>query len=277
LGAELRRLRESAGRTVADVAGELEWSESKLSRIETAVSGVSDTDIGRLLRVYGLGEAETTRLARLASESRRRIRRSLRSAAISDAFEKYLSLEEEATTIYMYAVAVVPGILQTPEYAGAVIRATPEPEDEEVATEVVTTRMARQAILARQPPPRLNVIVDEAVLCRPVGGHEVMRRQMLRLIEASERPTTTIRVLPFSAGAHAAVVGPFDVVEFEGGTVPPHVFCDGLTGGVLRSVPSDVAVYLRCFEILSDLALSKSDSVDLIAATAGGARGRQRP
>jgi transcriptional regulator with XRE-family HTH domain len=273
LGWELRSLREQTGHTVLQVATVLDWSESKLSRIETAVSRINDQDLSRLLDFYNVGEDDRSRLSGLAVQVRRSAKRAIYSEAVPDVLGTFIGLEAEATEISTYGAIVVPGLLQTPEYAGAMMQATPTPEDD-LARERLTARMGRQAVLARQPPPKLRVVIDEAVLLRPVGGREVMRRQMLRLIEASERPTTSIQVLPLAVGAHPAVTGQFAVLDFASETIPTHVFCDGLTGGVLRSATDDVQRYQDCFEALTRLALSEEESARMISEFAAGERPR---
>ncbi len=270
---ELRSLREQTGYTVLEVATELDWSESKLSRIETAVSRINDQDLGRLLDFYGVSEGDRSRLSGLAVRVRQNTKRATNSEALPDVLETFIGLEAEASAISMYGAIVVPGLLQTPEYAGAIVQATPTPEDD-LARERMTTRMARQAIFARQPPLELRVVLDEAVLLRPVGGREIMRRQMLRLIELSELPTVSIQVLPLAVGAHPAVAGPFAVMEFANATIPTHVFCDGLTGGVLRSADYDVQRYQDCFKALTRLALSEEESAQMISDFASGKRPR---
>jgi transcriptional regulator with XRE-family HTH domain len=272
LGVELRTLRERTGRTVLDVAMQLHWSESKLSRIETAATGVNHFDLDRLLNVYGVAEPDRSRLGNLAIQARRQNKRTLHSDGLPDVLEAYMVLEADAAAISVYGAIIIPSLLQTPEYAAAIIQATPVPEDD-YTHERLSARMARQAVLARQPPPRLRVVIDEAVLRRPVGGSEVMRRQMLRLTEASERQTTAIQVLPIAVGAHPGVTGHFTLLEFGDQAIPTHVFCDGLTGGVLRNRTDDVQRYRECFEMLARMALDEAKSIDLIAAIAAGGRG----
>jgi transcriptional regulator with XRE-family HTH domain len=270
---ELRALRERTGRTVLDVASELAWSESKLSRIETAASSVNASDLDRLLDLYHVSKADRSRLSELALRVRRNAKRAVYSEAVPDVLETFIGLEAEATAISTYGAIVVPGLLQTPEYAGAIMQATPTPEDD-LARERMTTRMARQAIFARQPPPRLRVVIDEAVLLRPVGGREIMRRQMLRLTERSEWPNASIQILPLKIGAHPALTGQFTVLELSSETIPTQVFCDGLTGGVLRNGIDDVRRYQDCFEALTRLALSEEDSTQMISDFASGKRAR---
>ncbi len=270
LGAELRRLRERAVRTVADVATGLGWSESKLSRIETANSGIRAADLERLLEVYGVVPEERSRLVALAERSRQRAWWEAYGDVLPDAYETYIGFEAEATAIYTYEAQVVPGLLQTDEYASAIMQAFLAHDWPEVISQRVAVRMARQAVLTRDPPPKLWAILDEAVLRRQIGGPDVMRRQLLRLVEMSERQIVTLQVLPFSAGAHRALDGSFIVLEFDGGSDQPLVYSEGMTGGVFRSKTEDLRSYWMSFEALRNAALSSEKSVELIAAIARG-------
>ena len=270
LGAELRRIREAAGRTAADVAGELAWAESTLSRKENGKIGISEDDLDRLLALYQVSPAERTRLVEFAKHSgraRQRVQRAHRAEALPDVLQRYVMLEEEATEIDSYAAIVIPSLMQTPEYAAAISLATPLPE-QHFAHERVATRIGRQAVFGRVPPPQLRIIIDEAVLLRPVGGPEVMRPQMLRLIEVSERPNITIQVLKLDVGAHPAVTGHFTLLRFDRDAISPRVFCDGLTGGVLRSRPEEVERYSACFAILTKLASTPREAVRMFHAIA---------
>jgi transcriptional regulator with XRE-family HTH domain len=262
LGAELRRLR--AGRTVADVAAELGWSESKLSRIETAHTGIRAKDLDRLLDAYHLAQDVRTRIRALAGQARQRAWWEAYGDALPDAYQTYIGFEAEATSIFTYEAQIVPGLLQTAEYASAVIAADGVYEDDEVHGQRVAVRMARQAVLTRDPPPQLSIILDEAVLRRRVGGPDVMRRQLTRLVEANEQQATTVQVLPFLVGAHRAMAGSFIILEFAGGGDHPMVYADGMTGGVFRSRPEELRNYWMSFESLRVAALSPKKSVEFI-------------
>jgi transcriptional regulator with XRE-family HTH domain len=270
LGAELRRLRDRAQRTVSDVAVELGWSESKLSRIETAHTGIRKADLDRLLAVYAVQEAERRRLGALAGQARQRAWWEAYGDVLPNAYETYIGFEAEATSILNYEAQVVPGLLQTAEYASAVTQADGVFEHPDVISQRVAVRMARQAALTRDPPPQLSVVLDEAVLRRPIGGPDVLRRQLLRLIEAGDRPVITIQVLPFTVGAHRALAGSFIILEFGGRPDPPLVYCEGMTGGVFRSKPEELHSYSTSFEALRAAALKPEQSVELIDAIARG-------
>jgi transcriptional regulator with XRE-family HTH domain len=268
LGAELRRLRETARRTVAEVAAELGWSESKLSRIETAHTGIRNTDLEHLLRLYDVAAAERRRLTVLAGQARQRAWWEAYGDALPNAYETYIGFEAEATSIFNYEAQVVPGLLQTDEYARAVTEADGVFDHADVIDQRVAIRMARQAVLTRNPAPHLSVIIDEAVLRRPIGGVDVMRRQLMRLIEATGRPKITIQVLPFAVGAHRALAGSFVILEFSSGPDHPLVYCEGMTGGVFRSKPDELRSYWMSFEALRTAALDPGKSAELITVAA---------
>jgi transcriptional regulator with XRE-family HTH domain len=270
LGAELRRLRDRAQRTVAEVAGELGWSESKLSRIETANSGIRRPDLERLLGMYTVEDAERSRLLALAGQARQRAWWEAYGDVLPDAYETFIGFEAEASAIFTYEAQVVPGLLQTDEYANAVTQADGVVRDSEVTNQRVLVRMARQAVLTRDPPPELWAILDEAILRRPIGGPDIMRRQLLRLVETGERSTITIQVLPFSAGAHRALAGAFIVLEFASEAGLPLVYSEGMTGGVFRSKPAEVRSYLMSFEALKTAALTPEKSLEFIDAVVHG-------
>jgi hypothetical protein len=182
-----------------------------------------------------------------------------------------VKLEERAGEISMYAPMVIPSLLQTAEYAGAIMtggRVAPEH-----GRARVKTRMQRQALLGVEPRPRVTVVIDESALVRPIGGADVLHRQVLRLIELCDHPGVTIQVLPLAVGAHPAVTGPFTILAFPRSNEPPCVFCDGLTGGSIHDKPDDVALYRSCFEELRRLARPSQDSVSIFTAIANGDAG----
>jgi len=267
LGAELRRLREATGRTAAAAADQLDWSESKLSRIETAHTGIRNADLERLLALYKVSDQERAKLLAIAGQSRQKAWWEAYGDSLPNAYETYIGFEAEATGIFTYQCQVVPGLLQTAEYARAVHQID-HPGDEDLVSQLVTVRMARQALLTREPRPKLWAVIDEAILRRPVGGHDVMRRQLRRLVEAAELSMITIQVLPFEAGAHRALTGSFVVLEFAGSAEQPLVYSEGMTGGVIRSKPEELRAYWMSFEALKTASLSEPESVDFITAVA---------
>ncbi|MFJ6214250.1 Scr1 family TA system antitoxin-like transcriptional regulator [Streptomyces sp. NPDC092296] len=181
-------------------------------------------------------------------------------------FRPFIDLEEAAAAIRSFQVQVVPGLLQTEEYARAVLDA--RRLDRDVVDEKVAARLERQRILNRAKPPELWVVMDEHVLCRPFGGPRVMRAQLERVIQAAESPRTVIQVIPFSGGGHPGVGGPFSALTLDEG--PGVVSVDGFLQGQLLADPEHVKAALRAYDLLQAVALSPSASIDLIAAAMKG-------
>ncbi len=263
---ELRRMREEAGLTHTEVAQRLEWSASKLSRIETGQSRVQTGDVRDLLDVYGVtDEATRDALVQLAREARRRGWWTRYTDVLGSG--TYVGLEAEASVIHTYESQFVPGLLQTEDYARAVIRAGQARPDPEALERRVAARMARQEILTRTDPPEIWAILDEPVVSRPVGGAEIMREQLRHIIELSTRPNTTltIQVLPLSVGAHPGMNGPFVILEFQGPKDPPMVYLETATDGLYLEEPSDIERYTLRFSHLVARALGPDESRTMIA------------
>lgn len=272
LGTELRRLR--GDRRGADVSAALGWSESKLSRIETAHTGITEADLDRLLTAYDVRAEDRDRLRDLARRSRVRAWWTPYRSSVPDPYDEYVALEAEAIAICEWEAQIVPGLLQTDEYARSVIEVGADIGDTGTIQRRLALRMARQAVLTRDPPPSLQLIIDEAVLHREVGGRDVLCRQLTRLLQASRRPGLELLVLPFSAGAHAGQTESFMVLEFEEGTRSPVVHSEGLTGGLFRVTPDEVEVYQDALDDLRERALSPEDSRTVIAEREESLRSR---
>jgi hypothetical protein len=186
-------------------------------------------------------------------------------SSVPDPYDEYLALEAEAVTMAEWEAQVVPGLLQTDEYARAVIEVGADIANPETIQRRLALRMARQAVLTRDPPPRLSVVLDESVLRREVGGREVLDRQLQHLFDASHRPGVELLVMPFTVGAHAALTESFVIFDFEIDTRAPVVHSEGLTGGQFRTEPDDVRVYRGAFEDLRRRALAVEASRSAIA------------
>jgi uncharacterized protein DUF5753/helix-turn-helix protein len=261
LGDELRRLR--GDRRGASVARLLGWSESKLSRIETARTGISEPDLDRLLSTYGAQPEVRDRLQHLARRGRDRVWWTPYRSSVPAPYDEFVALEAEAVGLEEWEIQIVPGLLQTDEYARAVIEVGAGIADPETIQRRLALRMARQTVLVRDPPPRLTVILDEAVLHREVGGPGVLRRQIQRLHEASLRPAVEVLVLPFSAGAHAAQPESFMILEFAGNARRPIVHSEGLTGGVFHLKDEEIRIFREAFDDVRARALDAEGSREL--------------
>jgi len=260
LGAHLRALRVARGLTVEQVAGELLCSTSKISRMETGHRGATARDVRDLCNLYEVDDQlERARLTNLAAEGKQR---GWWQAYELDYFDTYVGLEEAATGTRQYQSTVVPGLLQTPEYARAVaevLDVTPERVDE-----LVEVKMRRQTLLARKPEAPLSVILDEAVLHRVVGGAIAMQAQLNHLINVTKFHNVTIQVISYGAGAHPAMESTFAILSLEE-PVPSIVYVEGLVGFIYLDRPQDIARYEQVFDRLRDVALSPQESIKLIA------------
>lgn len=260
LALELRRLREEAGLTIERVSRELECSQSKVSRIETAHVTATPRDVRDMLALYGVDDARRDELVQLAREARHRgWWHEYRDDHADSA--SYVGFEVAATSIHIYELRVVPGLLQIPEYARAVIRAVSRGTSPATIARRVELRMARQSILTEENPPSLWVVLDEAVLHRLVGGREVMRRQLDHLVERAQLPNVTLQVLPFTAGAHSGIDGAFEIHGFEEPGHPAVVHLEHLINQEYEDQPEVVRRYARSFDLLRATALGPDESV----------------
>jgi hypothetical protein len=265
LGYELRRLREKAGLTIDDVAGQMDCSASKISRIETGHSGVTPRDVRKLLDIYEVVGPEGDELVQIARDARQKGWWHPYSTVLTSAF---VGLEAEASAIQAYEQQVVPGLLQTAEYARAMMRAArPDIDDDEVERRV-HVRMRRQSLLGKEHPVDLWAVLDEAVLSRPVGGDAVMRAQLAALVEAADCPNVTLQVLPFDVGAHAGMDGTFTILSFPNPADPPVVFAENATGGLFIEKSEELRKYEAIFEHIRATALPPEESVSFISELA---------
>ncbi|GAA2311654.1 helix-turn-helix transcriptional regulator [Streptomyces hawaiiensis] len=275
LGAELRALRSSAGLTSGEAARLVGWHQSKVSRIETGTSGVKPADVRLLLDAYGVADAQLRELLMVLagaedSDGRHHWWHAYRGV-LPPTYRDFISLESQAGAMRTLETTVVPGLLQTPEYARAVTRAAVEGLPEDRLDTLVEVRLARQDVLRADPPLELSAVLDEAVLRREVGGPGVMARQLERLVEAARLPQVRLQVLPFAAGAHIGVTGPFVIFSFSSTSDLDVVVLDHLTSSLYLERKEDLQAYTEAFNALQIHALSPEDSLDFIAGTAAGA------
>jgi len=269
LALELLRRREAAGLTREEAARQLEWSTSTIFRIETGRSRPQPGNVRVLLELYGVTGPERDGLIRLAREARQPGWWHSFRDVLPNPYEVYIGLEAGAASIRNFEPNVVPGLLQTEEYARQTLRNGPGELDREDVERLVQVRMERQRILAREGRPRLWAVVDEAVIRRVVGGPEVMREQLRHLIECAEQGKTTLQVVPFGAGAHAGTTGPFVILDFPEATDPAVVYVETLAGDIYLEEPLDVDRYTLAFARLLAAALHPDDSVRLVRQVVG--------
>ncbi|KAA9158412.1 helix-turn-helix domain-containing protein [Amycolatopsis acidicola] len=265
LASELRRLREAADLTIDEVGEKLECSASKVSRIETGHVGVTPRDARDMLELYGLTGDEREALVQLAREACKPGWWHAYKEVFTGTF---VGLEADASSLRAFQALLVPGLLQTETYARAVIRAMRPDADEADIEKRVAARTARQQLLSDPSPPEYWAVVDEAVLHRVVGGPEVMAKQAARLLDLAQLPHVTIQVVPFGAGAHPGMEGPFLILGFPEQADPDVVYVDSTSGGFFLELPPDVRRYSLMFDHLRAAALKPDDSVAVIAAAA---------
>ncbi|MFI6595046.1 helix-turn-helix domain-containing protein [Nonomuraea sp. NPDC050536] len=264
LSAALLQMRRDAGLDATEVARRLGWDGAKLSRIErNEWKRPKDEDVEALLKVYSPNGvvAESKRKAMLALAEQSRARGWW--AAYSDVFRGSIlpDLEAEATTIRTYESLVVPGLLQTLDYIEAIHRGWFD--DEKYVARRVAGRLRRQEILDRVA---LCAVIDEAAVRKQIGGPDVMRDQLRHLVEMGSRPNITVRVVPDSAGAHAALAGSFVILEIE----EDHsvVYLDTATESFCLDQPHEVDQYMRIYNRLGASALTPAQSAELISEMA---------
>jgi transcriptional regulator with XRE-family HTH domain len=266
LGSQLRRLREAKGVTRDDAGYTIRASGSKISRMELGRVSFKERDVEDLLDLYGVDEEEAQALIALAKQANSPGWWHKYGDVLPDWFQVYVGLEEAALLIRLYEVQFVPGLLQTADYARAVIRlGLPSASADEVERRV-GLRLARQEVLKKESGgPRLWAVVDEAALRRPIGGGEVMRAQLVRLIEAAREPNITLQVVPFRSGGHAAEAGAFTIMRFPEVDLPDVVYLEHLTSALYLDKREDVEKYTEVMERLSVEGESPERTIEILS------------
>jgi transcriptional regulator with XRE-family HTH domain len=272
LGRYLRELRNKARLNVKAAAEALEWSETKIWRIETGQTSLRSHDVETMCRIYGAGNDLASALMALAKETKAKGWWHSYGDVIPAWLDVYISLEEAATALSIYQSDLVPGLLQTEDYARILIRTDhPELTDDEIERRV-QLRIERQALLTRvTDPPGVGVVLNESVVRRPIGGEKVMADQLAHLLEASELPNVAIRLVPFARGMHHGVSsGPFLMLEFPiNGTGMPNepttVYVEGLAGALYLDKPHEVERYEQAFNHIQRASLSEAATKKFIA------------
>ena len=251
LGSQLRRLREASGVSREEAGYLIRASESKISRMELGRVGFKVRDVVDLLARYGVADAEREELVMLARQANAPGWWHRYSDLLPAWFQTYVGLEEAASVLRVYEVQFVPGLLQTADYARAIMASIwPRAREAEIERRV-RMRLARQEVLARRDGPHLWAVVDEAALRRPVGGPEVFRAQIERLIEAAEEPRITLQIAPLRLGAHPCEAGAFTIMRFPAPDLPDVVYVEQLTSALYLDKPEDVDSYGEAMERLS--------------------------
>jgi transcriptional regulator with XRE-family HTH domain len=263
LGAQLRALRTEKGWTVEQVADRLLISSSKVSRLETGQRGASPRDIRDLSDLYGLDADQRQRLTDLARAGKQHAW----WQPLSLPYSTYVGLEADATSIRDSALGVMPGLLQTADYARGVLHAVVPHRTPDEVDHLIEGRMARQQrVLSAQDPPQFRAILEPSLLHRVVGSRAIMRAQLQRLLEASELPHVTVRVIPYEAGALPNAINKFIILSFAALALPDVVYIEGLTGDLYIERKEDTETYNAAFQALEGLAASPGETRDIITS-----------
>ena len=267
LGAQLRRLREGVGISREDAGYHIRASGSKISRMELGRVSFKERDVIDLLELYGVTDAEEReKLIQLTKEANATPWWQKYQDVVPDWFQVYVGLEEAAQLIRVYEMQFVPGLLQTEEYARAVVlQGAPGLEPAEVDRRVAV-RLGRQNLFAKGKAPRFWAVVDEAALRRPIGGKDVLAAQIERLMDSVNEPNITLQIMPFRYGGHAADGGAFTIMRFPEADLPDIVYMEYLTGALYLDKPDEVERYAAVMERLSVAATSPDRTRELLAS-----------
>ncbi|TDD06173.1 XRE family transcriptional regulator [Saccharopolyspora terrae] len=265
LGGQLRRLREERGISREAAGDAIRGSHAKISRLELGRVSFRERDLNDLLTLYGVQDSgERAAFLSLARQANEPGWWHQYGDLLPSWFETYLGLEQAAEIIRTYEAQFVPGLLQTPDYARAVILLGHGQEPSAEVDRRVALRMRRQDILTRPEPPTLWAVIDEAALRRPIGGERIMRGQIEHLIRISELPNVTVQLLPYSVGGHAAAGGPFTIVRFPESDLPDVVYLEQLTSALYLDKRNDLDQYQAVMNLLSVQAATPQDTTQLL-------------
>jgi transcriptional regulator with XRE-family HTH domain len=269
LGFELRRLREAHSIKLEEVAEQLGVAASTLSRIETGKAPTKSIYLNAMLEMYGVGDpAQRQVLIDMAREGHRKGWWSLYDDVLPTGFGIYVGLEAEAAGLRSFQGEAVEGLLQTRDYARAVLREVQNRDTDEQIDKLVDLRIKRQDVLERDLPLDIWLILDEAVIRRTIGGPDVMRGQLARLTEASKMPNVTLQVLPFESGSHAGLKGSFSILEFPERADADVAYVESVAGIIYLEKEREVRTCAEAFDRLRAAALSPGASADLISKVA---------
>ncbi|WP_018824514.1 helix-turn-helix domain-containing protein [Salinispora arenicola] len=281
LGRKLEALRKAAGLTMEQAAEELDRARATLYRIESGAENVRfrASDVKEMLRLYSASEEDTGLVLAMAAATRENKNwwHDYIGSGLPRWFQLYIGLEAAATKIRKYQPELIPGLLQTRDYAEQVFQmpgGSIDAADNNERERAIQLRIERQALLTRFAAPQLSVILNEAVLRRPVGSASIMIEQLHQILKATELPNVTIRVLGFSAGLHAgAMSGAFSIMEFpedsNGREVePPVAYLEAATGAIYLDKPHETGAYNSIWADMANRALNESRSINLIQQVA---------
>jgi transcriptional regulator with XRE-family HTH domain len=264
LAAELRRLRALAEVTQQQAAAHLGCTQAKIGRFETAKRSPSVGDVSALLDFYDVDGAEREQLVNLARDARKRGWWHSYNDVLPEWYETYVGLEAEASSLHTYESEAVPGLLQTQEYAYAITKSTLIRTDESAIARRVELRMQRQQRVTGPNPLDLWAVIGEAALRRPVGGPEVLRRQLEHVLKLVELPNVTVQVMPLDAEAYPAQAGPFVILRYSNRDDPDVVYLETHVGGLYLERESELSKYVAMMDHLRAHAVDPEGSIRFI-------------
>ena len=257
LGLRLRKLRTGLGLTVEDVAEKLMCSTAKISRMETGARRPVLRDVRDLCALYSVDESAAAELMKLTRDAREQ---GWWTQYEDLNLSPYIGLEQNASSITAYSMYYLHGLVQTEDYARAIIKAIAPKIDLAILQQRVEARLRRQELLEQPSPPNFRLLLDEAALRRPVGGPALMAAQIAKLLDLSAAGKARVQLIPFEAGAYSVADVSFTLMEFSEPVLPPVVYVEGLAGGQYHERQVDVARYRESIENVRDSALSPRDS-----------------
>jgi transcriptional regulator with XRE-family HTH domain len=265
LGSQLRRLRESKGVTREEAGHLIRGSESKISRMELGRVGFKERDVADLLTLYGVVDQQArSAVLDLVVRANEPGWWHRFNDLLPSWFQAYVGLEEAAARIRTYEVQFVPGLLQTKEYAKAVITAGAAGVSAEEIARRVDLRLERQRVLDKSGGPVFWAVIDEAALRRPIGGADVMRAQLEHLVELMRQPGITIQIMPFSFGGHSAEGGAFSILRFPDQDLPDVVYVEQLASALYLDKREDVDRYSEVMERLCSVSTTPTETIELL-------------
>ncbi|WP_285904617.1 helix-turn-helix domain-containing protein [Paractinoplanes hotanensis] len=264
LARELSNLRETIDMTIEEAAASAGISPSHLSRVERALVGVRVPAVRALLTTYGANASMAASLVELAQTATQRGWWHRYAGSIPDKYATYIGFESDASRIWNFEVISIPGLMQTERYTRSILQGGVARLGEEEIERRVEVRMRRQALLHRENPPALWVVLDEAAIRRQVGGAETMAEQMDHLVTTASLPHVDVQVVPFAAGAHPGTPGAFVVLGFADPADRDVVYIETMAGDLYPEVDADVRGAMQAFDRLRAMALSPDDSASLI-------------
>ncbi len=262
LAITLRKLRRATGMTGADVAKSVDMSGSKISRVESAESGIYLDDVEKLLDFYGVTKKQRVYLLDLARHAEQLGLLRINNTNLPEDWQTWADFEDEAGSLLHFQPLVIPGLLQTAEYARTLIKATGHGLTDDQVDALVASRIARQGLLNRANPLRFHVIIDQSAVERPFGGPGAHARQVRHLADISELDNVTVQVLPTAAGLNAGLNGPFVILEYDDD--PSLVLLENKISSIFLDEPEQIEVFEAMWSDLRELALGSGETVEFL-------------